>query len=156
MLFRPGVVQAITGVKHLVLDRWVRARLVRPQNANQGHGRTRLYSLIELIAIQAGMVYQRQKATAERVQAVVKLIASLGYDKLCEHLAAGRTFPVPGMMLGDDNFVGMMTNPNDGPDDLSPGARELLKKLDLTQVVKYVLKMVTDDETDEELETEVV
>src|SRR5262249_23701761 len=92
------------------------------------------YSLDDAVAVGVGRLYEREGASRDRVRAVVRYLATLGVARLKEHLTAGRTFPVPGMLFGDASLPGMMIDASECFDDLDPPARALVRRLDLRHV----------------------
>jgi hypothetical protein len=134
-----GDVCAVTGVPPNTLDRWTVAGMLNPTNFGRGTGRHRAYSVGDAVAVAAGMLYRRAGAGDDRVVGVVRFLADLGIVRLREHLAVGRTLPVPGLMLGADYLPGLMIDPRKDLGPISPGAEALLRRIDrLPAVVKDV------------------
>jgi len=107
-----------TGATAPVLNQWVAEGAVRP-------------------ALVPGL--GRAGAPAGWVAGSVRLLAGLGIDRLRGHLAAGRTLPVPGLVLGAGYLPGLMIDPRKALAPMSPGARALLRRVDrLPAVVKAV------------------
>src|SRR5437588_55328 len=106
-----GDVCEIADIPPNTLDRWVADGLLDPANSGRGTGRHRVYGLSEALAVAAGIRYRREGAAPDRVAGVVRFLAGLPIDRLEEEFAAGRTFPVPGAMLGEAWLPGIMIPP---------------------------------------------
>lgn len=136
-----GDVCEIAGIPLNTLDRWVTAGLLDPANSGRGHGRHRVYSIGEALAVAAGALYRREGADPGRVAGVVRLLASLGIERVEAEFDAGRTFPVPGALIGHAEIPGFMNEPPD-PRTMSPGTAALMKRLDLVEVYAAVRRKV--------------
>jgi hypothetical protein len=137
MLLTSGDVCRLTGIALNTLDRWVASGFLSPANKGKGTGRHRIYTLGEAVAVAAGLKYREQGAGPDRVQGVVRLLAGMPLERLEAELAAGNTFPVPAMLLGDTPrpdcwLPGMMIRP---PHNLPVGAAALIARLDLRVIV---------------------
>ncbi|MFL5909281.1 MAG: hypothetical protein ACJ768_01740 [Gaiellaceae bacterium] len=132
------------------LERWVLQGLLGPfRRHRQERGNPRDFGRVELVlAVVAGCRYRQEGAGADRVQGVVKLIASRPWELLEADLDAGRTFPVTEAMVervaGEEGIrvpavkrIGWMIEPPPA-ETLSPGAAELLRKVDLAELLKVV------------------
>lgn len=135
-----GAVSEISGLPVATLDSWVVSGRVGPACAFEGTGRHREWSLGQTLAVVAGAVYRAEGATPERVAGIVSFLAGLSLEKLEAELEAGRTFPVPGAMMGTNRLPGMMIPPPAAP---SPGVLALMKRLDLAQLYADVMTKVS-------------
>jgi hypothetical protein len=136
MRFSSGDVAEIAGVNVQTVKRWVEAGLLPKTATGQGHHRT--YTMSDAIAVAAGALYRREGADPGRIQGVVKFLAGRPVEQLEADFAAGRTFPVPAVMLGADCWLPgvMIAPPTDS--ELTPGAKRLMQRLDLVVVVAAV------------------
>jgi hypothetical protein len=136
MRFSSGDVAEIAGVNVQTVKRWVEAGLLPRTATGQGHHRT--YTLADCIACAAGALYRREGADQGRIQGVVKFLAGRPLEQLESDFAQGYTFPVPAVMLGADCWLpGMMITPP-ADNELTPGAKRLLQRLDLVAIVARV------------------
>lgn len=90
-----GDICRLTGVRDRLLDRWATAGVLRPVNNHKGHGRHRIYTFDDLVAVFIGQRYLDAGAPPERAAGVVALLSKLGHVGLEHELAVGRTVPVP-------------------------------------------------------------
>lgn len=129
-----GDVCEIAGVTLSMLDRWAAAWLVGKARGGEGHGFHRTYSPVEALAITAGNRWRMLGADPGRVAGVVRFVGRLSLEQLEAELTAGRTFPVPAVMVGElelPGVGGIMVEPPLNSPGLDPQARELMRKLDL-------------------------
>ena len=129
-----GEVCSVSGVASSTLDRWTAAGLLGPDKSGreQGRGHHRTFTAIEALALAAGMRWVKAGADADRVQGVVRFIARQPLEHLEAEFAAGRTFPVPPVML--KGFVvpgagGIFIKP-----ETKGGAVRLMNDLDLARL----------------------
>lgn len=129
----PGSLRRLTGIPQNTLARWCADGILRPVGG-KGRGNRRRFRIEDVIAAAAGVVYRREGADPGRVLGVVSLLASMPLERLEADLEAGRTFPVPGAMLGDSALPGFLIEPPKVP----PEAEGLMKRLDLAAIVRDV------------------
>jgi len=137
-----GDVCEIAGVPMNTLDRWVAAGHVGPAAAFEGHGRHRTYTLGQCVAVAAGARWRAEGASPERVGGIIRLIATLRIERIEAEIEAGRTLPMPGVLLGNDLIPGAMIAPP--ADALSGGAADRLRRLDLAGVCEVVRAKVAE------------
>lgn len=88
--FTPSEVCQLAGIPAEHLERWIEMGLLDGLNPRC----RRRYSLSEVIAIAAGVLYRREGTTFDRCVGVASFLATLPVEHLEAELAAGRTFPV--------------------------------------------------------------
>jgi hypothetical protein len=137
-----GDVVRVTGIAPMMLNRWCLDGLIQPLNEGQGTGVHRVFTLMETIAVAAGVRYREEGARPERVHGVVRLLGSMTLERFEQHLSQGETFPVPACLLDQLDearpacwLPGMMIVP---PPDLAPGLAALMAKLDLGRICQEV------------------
>jgi hypothetical protein len=64
-----------------------------------GHGKQRTYTVVETLAVAAGMAWWNAGADSERVNSIVRFVASLHMEHIEAEFGRGRTFAVPPIML---------------------------------------------------------
>jgi hypothetical protein len=140
MKMSSGDVCEIAGISMATLDRWVAAGWVGLQNAFEGHGRHRTYTLGQCLAVAAGALYRAAGAAPERVAGVVKLLSDLGIERLEAEMERGRTFPLPAVLPGGD-WPGLMIEPPCDP-SMTSGALALMRRLDLAALYEGVQQKI--------------
>jgi hypothetical protein len=136
MKFTSGDVAEIADTNVQSIKRWVASSLL--SRSSTGRGRHRTYTISDAIAAAAGALYRREGADQGRIQGVIKFLSSRPLEQLEADLAAGRSFPVPATMLGSDCCIpGVMIAPL-ADNELTPGAKRLLQRLDLVAIVARV------------------
>lgn len=129
----------ISGVNPQTLRNWIAFGFIKPARPGKiGPGNAHQFSLTQTVGLAMAQRYRDEGATLDRALGVLKLIESLGVEKLEMHLEKGECVPVPAMMIGDvprpDCWrLGMMVRP---PDDLAmpPGAARLMKALAIAPI----------------------
>jgi hypothetical protein len=145
-LFSVNEACAVSGVHPQTLRNWCAAGLLRPaQPGTTGTGRGHRFSLAQVFALAAGMLYRREGAAPDRVAGVVRLLAGMPGERLEAHLREGETFPVPAVLLGDaprpDCWLpGLLIRPPYDDPSLSPGAAALMRRLDLGPLWEKVVR----------------
>ena len=130
--FTNGDMVEVAGIPTSTLDRWLTAGLLGPQHTQRsGRGVHRTFTVVELLAVAAGVRWARAEAEPERVASVVRFIARLNLELIEANFAADRTFPVPAVMLQGFELPGtggiFITPQIDGP------AGKLFRELDLAR-----------------------
>src|SRR4051812_23234466 len=92
----------ITGMHPQTLRNMISAKLIAPsQPGTTGTGRGHRFSTVQLFALAAGVHYRSQGASADRAAGVACLLAGLPLEYGEAEFDAGRSFPVPALLLGD-------------------------------------------------------
>jgi hypothetical protein len=128
--FSTGDAVAVSGVPPSTFDKWLAAGLLGAQYTERaGRGVHRTFSVMELLAVAAGVRWAKAGAEPERVHSLISFVAKQNLKHIEAEFAAGRTFAVPPVMLvllvpikGTGTFVAPVTT--------GPTAR-LFKELDL-------------------------
>src|SRR5688500_17334148 len=94
-------IREITGIPVNTIDRWVESYGVTPLSGGRHCGDQRYFSLAQLIAFAVAARYRDEGAGPERVAGVLRFLAGRPLEQLENDIAAGRTLPVPGPMIGD-------------------------------------------------------
>jgi hypothetical protein len=105
-----------------------------------GSGSRREFTRIQLLAVAAAVAWQRAGADPGRVLSLLQFLASQQLEFVQAELAAGRTFPVPPVMLGDLRLplpnMGTFVKPEPRADEEK--AAKLLRELDLDVIWRKV------------------
>jgi MerR-like DNA binding protein len=142
MKLSSGDVCEIAGIPMNTLDRWVGAGFVGPENAFEGHGRHRTYTLEQCLAVAAAACYRAEGADPNRVAGIIRFVIACGIDWLEKEMAEGRTLPVPGAMLGSILLPGVMVEPIVNDPSNAPATLALMRRLDLKAIWEDVKRKV--------------
>jgi DNA-binding transcriptional MerR regulator len=138
-----AVVQEVVGaLSPATLHYWCAQGLLGESVRGQsGSGSRREFTPMQLLALAEAVAWQRAYADPGRVADVLRFLARQKLDFVEAELAAGRTFPVPQIMLRDEFIMpvpgtGIFVEPQ-----LQPGeekAAKLLAELDLAVIWRKV------------------
>lgn len=132
-----GDIVELTDVPLATLHRWVVGGLLGMDKAGStGRGVSRTYSQMDALAVAAGVRWAREGAEPERVAAVIRFMALQHLEHLEAEFAAGKTIPVPNVMLQGLELPGTGGN-FIAPTREGPVAR-LMQELDLSRLWKEV------------------
>jgi hypothetical protein len=135
--FSTGDAVAVSGVPPSTFDKWLAAGLLGEQYTERaGRGVHRTFSVMELLAVVAGVLWAKAGAEPERVHSLISFVAKQNLEYLEAEFGAGRTFCVPPVML-----IPIVPVPNTGtfikPEPTSATAK-LFRELDLAACWKDV------------------
>jgi len=139
-----GDVCKVTGIAANTLDRWSASWLGGAAAGGQGTGHHRRYGLAETFAVYAGLRWRAEGADSGRVANLVRFLARVPSEHLEAEFEAGRTLPVLPHLFGELELpagVTMFVEPLVGP-DATPGARKLMKRVDLGRLWKEVKEKI--------------
>lgn len=148
-LYNVKQVKRICAVAGSTLDRWAaKGNLAYTAGARE-RGDGRLYSKAQLFAAYVGTRYRKERANPDRVAGVVRYLSRLPLEKLEAELEAGRTWPVPEMLLGRVErptcwLPGMLVVPPLDDTDLTPAMQEMMRRLDLKRLYREMEERVAE------------
>ena len=133
---------AIAGLPPSTVTRWIDEGVITPAAGGGRRGAERSWTPVQALALTAGAAYRAEGASPGRVAGVVRFLSGVRPEVLERDIAAGRTFPAPGVMLGAAWIPGLMVKPPVDDPGLSPAARVLIHKLDLARLRERVLEAI--------------
>jgi hypothetical protein len=140
-----GDLASLTGVPANTIGYWAARRWVDPVNNGRGDGYTRIYSVMQALAAAAGAVWRREGADWPRVEGLVRFVSRMTQEYMEAEFAAGRTFPVPAILIGEEVLPGegllIMPQVDLG---VSEGARRLQQALDLGAIWEDLKRKLAD------------
>jgi hypothetical protein len=143
----------VSGVPVQSLRNWIVAGLIEPvQYGRAASAKGHKLSLVQVLALTAGMRYRREGAGPERVAGIIHFLSRISLERLEAHLDKGETYTVPASLIQQaataeclsERFwlPGMLIAPPLDDPALTPGALALLKRLDLKLVYEEVQRLV--------------
>lgn len=150
-LFTLNEVCRVTGQKQQNLRNWIALGYIRPVKYGRtgkgcGHG----FSLVQIMAIKAGLAYKAEGANGERWSGVVRFLSGLTQERMEADFERGLTFPVPASLIHaaaeaeglPDGFwiPGMLVEPPLDAPGITQAAKDLMIRLDLPTIYNEVKK----------------